>query len=506
MIYPISVVIVFAIGIFFRVVHLFFIPKGVPFDLGGLYYEFALQIEQANFHFPVTIPFYTNGGLPFAYPPLVFFIEALIIHLFQPDKFLLVNILPPIFLVISLFVFYGLTRKLFPENKTMQVISLLAFAILPNAYQGSIQASGVVEAFSSIIVILFMYFTVGLKFEKIWDFVIVGAVGGLCVWSSPGGAYAVVYLFIALAVYLFGRRKNFWSYLLNLLIAGITIILVASPYLLTVIHNHSVSIFTQSFLGQHSSEVIKTQLIYTLSLKYLTNIDILWVFSLVGLVTLIKTRNWIIPFWFISLCLIPRESVWLIGASGALLIGYAATLLFNFIFDGLRSLEGRKKVSSWAVAGFCLLFLILKANLIYEDYYSFYKSVEDSLPTTGNIDTLEWMNQNLPEDAKVTVVVSNNGIIEWAPPIVQRTVLNVPYGTEFDVQKRAVISHFNKEVVKCKDIACISSSTQDAFSTNSYYLLISDYFLENINMNSDTQSAKLVYENEDLNLFLVNDR
>lgn len=89
MIYPTSVAIIFTIGILLRVVHLFYLPRGIPFDRGGLYYEFALQISQANFHFPVTIPFYTNGGLPFAYPPLVFLLKRQSFVFLTPISFYL---------------------------------------------------------------------------------------------------------------------------------------------------------------------------------------------------------------------------------------------------------------------------------------------------------------------------------------------------------------------------------------------------------------------------------
>ncbi len=505
-IFPIIIAGVLCAGIVFRIIHLFFIPKGIPFDLGGLYYEFARQIVQAGFRFPVTIPFYTDGGLPFAYPPLVFFIEAVLIHFLNPDKFLLVNLLPSIFLVMSLFAFYFLTKELFSQSKSLQFFSLMAFIVLPNTYQGSVQASGVVEAFSSIMVIVFMYLTIRLRYKKMRDFILLGVIGGLCVWSSPGSAYAVIYLFIAFALYIFGRRANYWHYFRNLFIAGITVIIVASPYLLTVIRNHSLSIFTNSFLGQHSVEVIKTQLLYTLSLKYLTNIDLLWVLGLVGLVALIRTRHWIIPFWFLSLSLIPRESIWLVGAAGALLIGYAINLLYNFILDGLRSPGGIRKISSWVVIVFCLLFMALKINLIFDDYYAFYKSVENSLPTKGNINSLEWMNQNLPKGAKLIVIVSNNGIIEWAPPITERTVLNVPYGSEFDVSKRVIISIFNKKAKDCQDISCISGIVKESFYLDSYYLLISDQFLDGLGLTSNRVDIDLLYENEDLNLFQVHNQ
>jgi len=289
-----------------------------------------------------------------------------------------------------------------------------------------------------------------------------------------------------------------------LLIALTVIVVVAAPYLLIVIHNHSLAVFTQSFLGQHSQNVLIKQLSSVFSLKYLANIDIFWVFGLLGLITLIRTQNWIIPFWFLSLSSIPSESAWLISASGALLIGYAGFLLIEYVINPLKNKEGRKRLSSWVLIAFCLLFLIIKAKLVYEDFYSYYEKEKNSLPSVANMKTLEWINQNTPKNAKVVVIVTKKGIIEWAPPITERTILNVPQGTEFDIQKRAVILHFNDTVMRCKDITCISNSTRYAFSTDSYYLLISDNFLESIEMDSSSQSVVNIYNQNDLNFFFIN--
>ena len=71
------------VGSFLRVYHLFkvdFVHE--PFRLGGLFVEFSEQIAQNGFRFPVTIPYYSEGGIPFAYPPLGFYLAGLLASTF----------------------------------------------------------------------------------------------------------------------------------------------------------------------------------------------------------------------------------------------------------------------------------------------------------------------------------------------------------------------------------------------------------------------------------------
>ena len=81
------------VGAILRVAHLFSIPFNTPFHLGGIFYEFSLQIIQNHFVLPNTIPYYSLGGIPFAYPPLGFYIQAIVMKLFAPAPFITVNLL-----------------------------------------------------------------------------------------------------------------------------------------------------------------------------------------------------------------------------------------------------------------------------------------------------------------------------------------------------------------------------------------------------------------------------
>ena len=71
-----NVVLISAIllGIFLRLLpHIFMgFSSNLPLNNGGLYLFFSEIIARNNFSYPTSIPFYTEHGIPFAYPPLTF--------------------------------------------------------------------------------------------------------------------------------------------------------------------------------------------------------------------------------------------------------------------------------------------------------------------------------------------------------------------------------------------------------------------------------------------------
>ena len=67
-IYQLISIFVIIIGVVLRTYHLLLVGFNKPWGAGGLYLEFARQIFQNHYYLPVTIPHYTYGGLPFAFP------------------------------------------------------------------------------------------------------------------------------------------------------------------------------------------------------------------------------------------------------------------------------------------------------------------------------------------------------------------------------------------------------------------------------------------------------
>ncbi len=247
------VVAIIAIGSIFRFVHLLFVDLHLPFRLGGLYLEFARQIVKHRYMLPDRIPYYTDGGIPFAYPPLPFYIEAVLIDIFHFPVFLVVNLLPPVISVLSLVSFYILTRELKLELP-VKVTALFAYALIPSAFMEQTEAAGLAESFGSLAVIWLMITL--MRAERLRSTVAYSLVGlswGVCIVASPGSAYAsflITVLFFALQL-VRSQQEDWLSLIRCMSISTVIAMLSTSPYWLTVISNHGSGVFTNSFGAQH---------------------------------------------------------------------------------------------------------------------------------------------------------------------------------------------------------------------------------------------------------------
>jgi len=186
------------IGLFLRTYHLFLVGFSKPWKFGGLYLEFARQIFLNNYTLPERIPYYTLGGLPFAYPPLPFYIESFLVFTLGLPEFLVVNLLPAIASVISLILFYVLIKNIL-KNKWAQLFSLIFFSLFPIGYAEQLEGAGLSESFGTIIIILLIlafwnYYKNPFHIPRL---LLTSFVWALTVMASPASAYLSVFLFFA---------------------------------------------------------------------------------------------------------------------------------------------------------------------------------------------------------------------------------------------------------------------------------------------------------------------
>lgn len=438
------VIIAFTAGLFLRVFHLLWINHNLPFGLGGLFYAFAEQILDNNYAWPERIPHYTMGGIPFAYPPLAFYLEALIIDLFSPAKFALVNSLPVIFSLLSLPAFYLLARKLYDDERN-RAYALLAYATMPAAYMQLIEAGGLAEALGSLILMLFGLFLVRLyKHNRNRDAVWAGLFLGGCVMASPGSAYAALpAILIFLGSAYIARRHTFLDMLRWAILACLIGVAVASPYLLVVIHEHGIQQFMEPFGAEHRD----TFSFYTLRqmLKFEVageGYSILWnALILVGLLGAAVKRQWALIACFLLFYIIPREGVWLVSLPAAFLITTAV--------DYLTPMYGKHYWLTSVLVAVLSFTVLLSSLLLIENKFQ-----RGDVITWREMNALEWASQHTAPDANL-IVLASTAAIEWSPQITERTVLNVKYGAEWEPDEREKIVTLNAELFACFELDCI---------------------------------------------------
>lgn len=135
-----------AVGAAIRLAPALVVGSRGPTGLGGLFMEFSHRIAENGFRLPAWIPFYTDGGIPFAYPPLPFYVEALLVDTIGLSPFLVANLLPAVMAAASLFALRWLTLEL-KVAETTRLFILIAFAVMPGTVIGHIGAAGLSESF-----------------------------------------------------------------------------------------------------------------------------------------------------------------------------------------------------------------------------------------------------------------------------------------------------------------------------------------------------------------------
>jgi hypothetical protein len=457
--YTPALALVFAIGIAFRVYALFVVGFDEPFDLGGLFYQMSLEIARNGFGLPVSIPYYFPGGLPFAYPPLAFYIQAALIRLFSPPLFLTVNLLPALFSLLSLCVFYLLAKEAILP-RWQRLAALFIFAILPLAVTEQVQAMGLAESLGTCALILYTWALLRAgRQPRMKRWLLAGLMLALCVVSSPGSLYAagLISLLFTITLIVQWVRQRDARGLLGVVVIGFTGLLLSAPYWLKVVLTHGFDIFTGAFMAQNTSLLIELK-------ENLLAFRLIWTtplwngLFLLCLALMLFRKQFLLFIYTLLLLLIIRER-WIVSIAISLVIGSGIGELLDLL-AGLKW-KGRDLVRvslTWAL----VLVLVYNAGayLVYtvnEQTYDLPAVIVEDLQRIR-------IAQLIPVEANV-VAIGGLGMVEWSPALLEREVLNNPYGLEW-VPAREDEMHF------------LTSQLQEARNPIDYAILIRQFFPE----------------------------
>ena len=492
-VFALLLVAVIGFGVFLRIFHLLFIPLELPYRFGGLFVEFSHQIVENDFRLPERIPFYSEGGIPFAYSPLPFYVLAALSKLLPVSEIELVNVLPPVVGGVGVIAFYGLTGA-FRLNRRAALGAVAVFAVLPSAYKEVLYGDGLAESFGLLAIILFAAsFRVLAEQRTLRSAVITGISGGFCILTSPGSAIGAVVtgvLFSAFSLSTAPARK----YLRAVLLLGVVALAAAataSPYLVPISENHGIGILFRT-VSDHYEDSPLFALVLGLETLLAFSVsdggyfhwfwDTLILFSL--LYSLLAWRDWLVPAWLVASLLVPREGIWLASVPVALVAGrFIANEALPFLKRAVDStLFNRRdhflKFGVFAAVVYLTLHVVylLLANPGWGDVS--HGGVPQDPISPETVDALDWGRDNLPSDARV-IVVYNGNVEDWAPHLLRRTVVNMAYGTEWEPDERRDALALNEALYSCANLGCVMDVTSaHTIPISSVYLFLSRAYLE----------------------------
>ena len=120
--------------------------------------------------------------------------------------------------------------------------------------------------------------------------------------------------------------------------------------------------------------------------------------------------------------------------------------------------------------------------------------------SSATIEAMEWGRDNTPEEG-VFIVLSRPQVKEWAPHILRRAVLNMPFGSEWEPEERKRIARLEELLGHCLDFDCVYSSVVQTMKYDQVYMYVDrDRLIALASMSacvksSGTASFELMWQN-----------
>jgi hypothetical protein len=425
-----------------------------PINDGGLFYRMTEAVIENGFRLPKFVH-YNGLSIPFAYPPLGFYIAGITSAIFGIKLIQVFLYLPAIVLIVMLFAFFALANTLF-TSKLKAGVATLIFALLPRSITWLIMGGGVTRSFGELFLILAVQ-NIYLLFKKrtpknLWLSILFSSL--VCL-SHPEAAVHTIGFALVLWV-LIGRDRKGTLFALG--VAGGTILLT-SIWWFPIINRFGVAPFVSAVqTGLHSTNALVYFLISFSEEPFLTIIAVL---AIIGLAVKIVRREFLLPLWYVLPFLIePRNAPNVSAIPMALL---ASTALQGLIFPALAQLESQLKKIEFQRS---LQSKIEKGLLVYlglcmlTGMYYYDLTITDRKVSPENQEAFQWVEENTPIGSRFLVVTGNTDLfadwtLEWFPVLTNRTSLTTIQGYEWLVGK-----NFSEHVNNIQLLQhCLANST-----------------------------------------------
>lgn len=470
---------IFVIGTTLRLLPVAIHGFSLPLSLGGLYDQFSDSISDNGYRLPQSIPFYTEGGIPFAYPPLAFYVQAALKDIFQPSDFLIVNLLPPFVAVLTLPAFYRLLLELRLDALTRR-LAFFAYATIPIAFHGLTHAESLPKSFGVLAVIIVVIQAMRTyRRSSLRNYILLGIALALAILTYPRATLASILAVLALvSIPLAARQTNHSFKLLAMQLANntamlTTMLIVTAPYWITVIVYHSPTLILSTVSGENWLSASARSLA---NLQPTTTLGPWNFLILSGLFHMVIRRQWPHAAWLgLSLLLQRQIGEYNVALPASVLAahgvsGFIAPLLHrSFRHPNTPADERTPQPFMSAVTLFYLAFVLYALTMGY--YHSYRASQMSNLELT-ELRAMHWVRDNTPHDARFIFLSGTGPASEWLPRISQRTLLNPWVGLEWErhTSEGGTIRRLLAEYEQCFDMECVDRSTSRVWPELDYYV------------------------------------
>jgi hypothetical protein len=484
---------------------------GYPVGDGGMFAVMVDDLKTSRYSLPAFTS-YNHSNIPFAYPPLGFYMGRIAADLFGWTAVQALRWVPALIASLSIPAFYLLAARLL-KNKYYAAVATLFFALMPRALSWFVSGGGLTRSPGQFFMLLTLAMVIRLYQEnRRSDIFWAGVFAGLTIMSHPEAAVHTIASVVLLWVLLAPTRTTF----IHLVGVGMVAFVVTAPWWGTVIHYHGIEPLLNAVqTGQKTLAILNLVSFDFTEEVFATLIAVL---GLLGLAHRLVHRALLLPLWLAVPFLVEGRSAVLPAAIPLAMlasVGFIDVVLPAFLPDAGKAMKETDPLSrvEFGFFVYLLLFLVFSA-------YQFGLQLAGSTLSLPDRKAMSWVRENTAPDSRFLVLTGTNAItcdltLEWFPALTDRPSIYTVQGTEWT--KGADFAGYVRStyaVQRClsdSDVSCLDSAVSRSdydyvyvskvprpdcrpiYLPNAFY-----YFLEGMSTEPGFQA---VYESEDVIIF-----
>ncbi len=454
-----SLAAVLVIGISVR---LFGISHGnFPVNDGGMFYQAIVQIKDVHFHLPAELH-YNGLSIPFAYPPLGFYLAAFISSATGASVIQLLRILPFLFSVGTIVAFM-LFASAFEADRPTVIVASLAFALVPRSHNWEIMGGGLTRGLGFLFATLALWQTYRLFTSRSRPSLVLASLfGALTCLSHIEMAWFLVFS-SALFFLVFGRSRRG---VLDSVFLSLGVLVLTSPWWLVVVSRDGLAPFLNA--GHSGADALMN----IIGLSVIFNwgdepwFPLFGALAALGLILSLRRGQTFLPFWvLVTLVLDTRKFQTDAMIPLSLLVGGAIVqFLVPLITDAgngwvtWRTESGAshavsKRILTWlspAVVALMLGYGWMSSIAAVTGSYTSLSSAEQ--------DAMSWVRSSTRSDARFAIVTGDSWArdrsSEWFPVMAGRVSVATVQGYEW-----APDNGFNQQMAIYENLQKCSTET-----------------------------------------------
>ena len=486
-----------------------------PLNDGGLFYAMIVDLQKAGYILPAYIT-YNVASIPFAYPPVSFYLTGWLADLLRIPLLDLVRILPGVVSALTIPAFYLLAKEM-TSSKVQIVLAVFAFAMLPRDFAWLIMGGGITRSFGLLFALLTM--AAAYRFyerHRARDFLTCILFGALTVSTHPE---ATVHTALTALVFFLWRDRSFKGILLSLFMAA-AILALTSPWWSLIVNRHGFNPFLAAVTASGQDSLNPLVGLFSFFGFVFTEepfVTILAALGLVGLFASLARKQTLLPAWIFILHLIePRGGPLYMMIPLALLIGYALDNVFLPALrpkgdnpDPVNMRQALENILRWKGSRYFLLFLFAYSSM--SAYSTVLKIKDEFTLQLADLEAFKWVKANTPEDSQFLLVTGQlplrDAWSEWFPVLAERHSQATVFGYEWVNDGKfgqRVEAYKSLQACAYEDSSCLEEWNQGS-GEETFYVYLSNQrgptrFPLTIHLQQD-QNYQLVFQNAQTMIF-----